>query len=443
MLAIRKRQDFDYATEVQAALHQGPRTRSHVFLFTIIALFAAGLFWADRAMVDEVTRGEGRVIPSRQMQVVQTLESGIVEAILVREGDIVEAGQILLRIDDTGFASTAGELRAQRRGLVAQIARLQAEVAGSGDIAFPEDLVDQVPTIAAGELSLFVTRRDELESQLSILRQQVEQRQRELEELQVTEEQYASSLALARQELAIYEPLLVSGVVSEVEVPRLRREVNDLQGQLEAVRRSVPRAESAIREATERIGDAALAFRAQTLLELNQRNSELSVIDQTLRAADVRVVRTDIRSPVHGIVNSMSVTTVGGVVQAGRNLVEIVPLDDSLLVEARIRPSDVAFLRPGQTATVKITAYDFSVYGGLQGLVERISPDTMTDQDSGETFYEIVVRTEENHLGTPERPLPIMPGMVASVDILTGEKSILDYLLKPLTKARETALRER
>ncbi len=437
------REDFDYASEVQKALHQGPRRSTHIFLFTIIAMFAAALFWADRALVDEVTRGDGRVIPSTQLQVIQTLDSGILEEILVREGEIVETGQILLRIDDTNFSSRAGELEAQRRSLLAQIARLETEVNGDTEIGFPPELIDDFPEIAASEFALFLARQEGLRSQMAILEQQLQQRRQEAEELRVAETQVAGSLDLAQQELAIYEPLALTGVVAEVEVLRLRREVNDLDGRLQATRLALPRVESSIQEARDRLREGALTFRSVAQADLNQRRSELSVIDQTLRAAQDRVSRTDIRSPVHGIVNSLSLTTIGGVVQAGSELMQIVPLDDTLLVEARIRPGDVAFLSPGLPATVKITAYDFSIYGGLRGTVERISADTLANPDDGEAYYEIIVRTDRNFLGTVEAPLAIIPGMVASVDILTGEKSILDYLLKPLTKARDEALRER
>ncbi|NNG02601.1 MAG: HlyD family type I secretion periplasmic adaptor subunit [Inquilinus sp.] len=435
--------DFDYATEVQAALHQGAPMASHVLLFTIVALIVGGLGWASWATVDEVTRGDGRVIPSSQMQVVQTLDNGILKELLVREGEIVEVGQILLRIDDIGFASSAGELEAQRRSLLVQIARHDAEVAGRETMVFPPALLRDHPELTAGETDLFRSRRQGLQSQLSILEQQIEQRLQELEELRVNETQFDTGLSLAREELAIYEPLALTGVVAEVEVLRLRREVNDLQGRLQAVRRSIPRVESAIQEARDRRAEAGTAFRSQAQAELNQRRAELAVIEQSLRAARDRVDRTDIRAPVRGIVNSVTVTTVGSVVQAGRDLVTIVPLDDTLLVEARVKPSDVAFLRPGLPATVKISAYDFSIYGGLHGRVERISANTLADTETGETFYEIVVRTDRNHLGTTFQPLPIIPGMVATVDILTGEKTVLDYLLKPLTKAREEALRER
>lgn len=434
--------DFEYATEVQAAYYQGPRRRTHVFLFVVLALFAVGIFWADRAMVDEVTRGQGRVVPSSQLQVVQSLEGGIVESILVGEGDVVEAGQILLHIDDTGFSSTLGELNVQRYALLAQIARLSAEAAGASVVEFGDDVVANAPQVVANEQALFDARQAGLQNQLSILRQQADQREQELNEIEGQVDQYRSSLNIARQELASYLSL-PSGLVPQVEVLRVRREVNDLQGQLDAAERSKPRAESAIREAFDRIQEQFLTFQSEARAELNRKRAELSVIEETLRGATDRVVRTDIRSPVHGIINKLNVTTVGGVLQPGQAVIEIVPLEDTLLVEAQIRPSDVAFIRPGQEATVKITAYDFSIYGGLRGLVERISADTTTDQETGEAFYRIFVRTEVNYLGTSEQPLPIIPGMVASVDILTGQKSILHYILKPVIKARDEALRER
>jgi len=440
--ARRRRSDLDYAGDVEAALRQGPRLATHLLLLVIVGLFVSAILWASWATVEEVTRGSGRVIPSRQIQVVQTLEPGIVEEILIVEGELVEQGQVLLRIDDTGSASELGELHAQRSALRAAIARLAAEVAGAEEIAFPEDLAEAFPGVVADERSLFNARREELNSQLGILRQQAEQREQELEELRGNEEQQERSLELAREELGVYSGLS-AGVVPQVEILRLRREVNDLAGQLEATRRAIPRVESSIREAYERIEDQFLSSRCASARKLGQRRSELAVITETLRAAQDRVARTDIRSPVNGIVNRLNVNTIGGIVHPGMNIIEIVPLEDSLLVEARIRPSDVAFISPGQPATVKITAYDYAVYGGLEGEVERISADTMTDEETGEAFYRVIVRTQQTQLGTEENPLPIIPGMIASVDILTGEKTVLDYLLKPLVRAQNEALRER
>ncbi|MCB9957361.1 MAG: HlyD family type I secretion periplasmic adaptor subunit [Rhodospirillaceae bacterium] len=433
--------DFDFADEIQAALHQGPRRTTHLMLLVIVALFAVGFGWAAWATIDEVTRGQGRVVPSRQMQVVQTLEPGIIEEILVAPGDLVDEGQILIRVDDTGLSSQLGELEAQRRALQAQIARLQSELNGEEEPVFPEALQEVAPSVIADETELFHARRLELENQLNILRQQAEQREQELQELRAAEDQYATGLGLAQQELGVYATLS-PGVVPRVEILQVQQRVNELSGQLEQTRRAINRAEAAIREAHQRIEDQFLQFRAETRVQLNQHRNDLAVIEEGLRGATDRVVRTDIRSPVDGIVNRVNVTTVGGVVQPSQDLIEIVPIEDSLLIEARIRPSDVAFLRPGLPATVKITAYDYASYGGLQGSVERISADTIVDEETGESFYEITVRTESAQLGNGDQDLPIIPGMIATVDILTGHRTILEYLLHPLERGLDQALTE-
>ncbi len=434
-MAILKRwSDLDFASEVESAAHRGPRPVTRLMLVGIGVIFAGFLVWAGMTTIDEVTRGEGRVIPSSQVQIVESLEGGIVDAILVRAGEFVEPGQVLLRIDDTGFASSLGEIEAQKRALRAQIARLQAETDGLPRITFPIDLAATRDHSVNDERELFAARRLELETQIRILHQQTEQRAQEVGELETEEAALDEALRLAEQELAIYLPLARSGVVPRLDVLRRRREVNSLRAELEQIRGQILRATAAIEEATAREEEARLTFQAEARRELNGRLMELSVLNETIRAAEDRVVRADIRSPVRGIVNDVVVTTVGGVVQPGMTLVEIVPIEDSLLVEARIRPSDVAFLQPGQPATVKLTAYDFSVHGGLEGQIERIGADTVTDETTGETFYRAIVRTDSNYLGTEDDPLPIIPGMLAQVDVHTGAKTVLDYLLKPLIK---------
>ena len=434
----------DPLAEVQ---RRGPTLWAHALLAGLVGALAAGGLWASWATLEEVTRGEGRVIPSRQVQIVQTLDPGIVEEILVADGDLVAPGQLLLRIDDTGAASQLGELAARRVALRAQIARFQAEVTGSETIAFPADLSAEAPEIADSERTLFAARRDSLNAELTVLRRQAEQREQELAELQSAEAQQAASLELARQELAVYANM-PAGLVPQVDLLRQRREVNDLGAAVEATRRAQPRADAAIREAYERIEDRFLSFRRDAQAALNEHAADLAVVAEAIRAAEDRVVRTGVRSPVAGVVNRVTVTTVGGVVQPGMDLVEIVPLEDSLLVEARIRPADIAFLRPGLPATVRLTAYDYTVYGALDGVVDRVGADTVVDEVTGERFYRIVVRTEQTHLegsdgAGPDETLPIIPGMVATVDVLTGEKTVLDYLLNPLTRARAEALRER
>ena len=438
---VSKTSDYEFASDVDEALHRGARLSTHLLLFAIIGLFAAAIAWASWASIEEVTRGDGRVIPSSQMQIVQSPDPGIVEEILIRQGDRVETGQVLVRIDDTSFSSTLGELTAPQISLRAQIARMRAEVAGDDAIAFGEDLLRDYADVAENERVLFTTRRDQLNSQLSNLRSQADQAEQSLAGLEAHENQLETSLSIARQELGIRLPL--GNIVPQVEILRLRREVNDLEGQLAVTQSEILSAEAAVREAYGAIEESFLRFRSETLGTLNERLSQLAVIEETLRAAEDRVGRTDIRAPVDGIVNRVHVTTLGAVVQPGTDIVDIVPIEDSLLVEARLRPSDVAFVRTELPATVKITAYDFAVYGGLDGTVEWISADTIQDEETGESFYRIHIRTDQNHLGTDAEPLPIMPGMVASVDILTGEKTILEYLLNPINRARSEALRER
>jgi adhesin transport system membrane fusion protein len=443
MAGARFREDADFMPAVHAATRSGARPTAYLLLFIIALFFVVFLSWANVATLDEVTRGDGTVIPSSQIQVVQNLEGGIVAGISVREGEVVDKDQILIRIDQTQAAAGYRESRAKYLSLLAAVARLKAEVDGT-EVAFPGEVLDGAPHVAADELSLFASRQSGLKTDLSILRRQEDQRRQELVELRGRLVRLKESYQLVSEELKIIEPLVADGVVSKVELLRLRREANNIKGDREATRLAIPRASSALREATGRIEERKISLRTESLQELNLRSAELAVVAETIASGKDRAFRADVRSPVHGTVKQILVTTVGGVIRPGQELVEIVPLEDTLLIEARIRPADIAFLRPGQDATVKITAYDFSIYGGLKAKVENISADTIEDeQQKGETFYRIRLRTDRAYLGTEQDPLPIIPGMTASVDILTGEKTVLDYLLKPVLKVRERALRER
>jgi adhesin transport system membrane fusion protein len=411
--------DFAFANEVRAAVElRTPRT-ARLLLFWSLALVAIALIWAHFAVLDEVKRGNGRVIPSRQTQVVQSLEGGIVGAILVREGEIVLEGQPLMRIDDTSFASQLGEVRERRGAMAARVARLEAEVQGRDLPAFPAELIDSVPSAVEAERNLFEARQRKLAQETDVLLQQ--------------EKRLTDTLRLLDKELEITRRLHGQKVIPEIEMLRLERQATDMRGQLA--------------ETKSRIANIKTAFRAQAEEDLAKSRADLAVLDESIKAARDKVLRTELRSPVKGIVNKLNVTTIGAVVQPGANLMDIVPLDDTLLVEGRIRPQDIAFIRPDQDAIVKITAYDPQVYGSLKGKVERISADAIEDKaergEKGETFYRVIVRTEKNYLGTAEKPLPIIPGMVATVEVLTGEKSVLDYLLKPARMLRDEALRER
>jgi adhesin transport system membrane fusion protein len=434
--------DSDFASDVVAAKIQGPHPRAFLLLFGIVAFFIAAYVWADNAILDEVTRGDGKVIPSSQVQVIQNLEGGILKELLVGEGDIVEKGQILLRIDDTGYSSRAGEIESNYLNLMGTIARLEAEAKGTA-ITFPAELLAERKDISIREQNLFNARQAELQSQIGILRQQSQQRSQEIKEINGKLQQFRSSLALANEEKEITEPLVKKGIVPKVQFLKLKREINELQGQISASKLSLPRVEGAIKEANQRIEEKVLNFRSMASQELSAVKAEYEAARQAILGIEDRVARTDVRSPVTGEVKDLKISTIGGVVKPGQDIIEIVPIDDTLLVEARIRPADIAFLRPGQEATVKITAYDYSIYGGLPAKLERISADTIIDEQSGESFYQIIVRTDQNFLQRGENTYPIIPGMIASVDTLTGHKTVLDYILKPLLKTRDTALRER
>lgn len=446
MSRVSRWEDSDFAGDVEASMVRGPHPTLGPLLFLLTMLFISAVLWAYGAEVDVVTRGEGRVIPSSKVHVVQNLEGGIVKEILVREGQVVDVDDVLVRIDDTGFASTYGEQKAKQYALQARVTRLTAQAEGVKDkdkgLQFPPELLAEARQVALSEERLYQANESELQSQISILRVQADQRSQELAELHGKLKQLDDNLKLAKEELELTEPLAEKGVVPKVDLIRVRRQVTELQGELNTTRLSVPRARAAVQEANRRVEEKFNAYRSQALTDLAQAKADLAQVDEALRASRDRVARTDVKSPVKGIVKTINVTTIGGVVRPGMDLIEIVPVEDTLLVEVKIRPADIGFLRLNQQATVKLTAYDFSIYGGLNGHLERISADTITD-DQGESFYQITVRTDHNYLEHRGEHLPIIPGMVATVDVMTGHKTVLDYLLKPILKAKEQALSER
>lgn len=443
----RYRRDAEFYRGGSGAAVAGPAPWAQAILFAILAFFAGAFVWANWAVLDEVTTGEGRVIPSSQVQVVQNLEGGILKEIPVHEGDIVNKGQVLLVIEDTATGATLSDLEGKRASLVAAVSRLAAEVGGS-PLQFAPELETKYPAIVQSERNLFQSRQTELQAQLAILHQQLDQRAQELVELKSKAEHLEKSLELARQERNINKPLVDQGVVPRIDFVRLERQINDLSSDLAAARLAIPRVEAAEREANRRIAEKTATFRASAQKDLIDRQTELASDLEKIVAVKDRVRRMEVRSPVKGAVKQIDIRTIGGVIRPGMDLVELVPLDDTLLVEAHIRPKDIAFISPGQDAVVKLTAYDFSVYGGLKAKVERISADTIVDekaprQGQPEAFYKVILRTNKNYLGTVEKPLHIIPGMVAIADILTGHKTVLQYLLGPIVKARDSALRER
>jgi adhesin transport system membrane fusion protein len=445
--------DFAFANDIRAAVELRTPKTSRMIMYSTLSLMFVGLVWAHFAVLDEVKRGNGRVIPTRQMQVVQSLEGGIVGAILVREGEMVNEGQTLMRIEDTKFASELGEIRERRGATAARVVRLEAESAGRSIVEFPPELQKSAPQAVAAEKSLFDARQRKLAQDIDVISQQETQRRSELAEYKATSDKLAETLKLLQREVDLTQNLYQQKVVPEIEFLRVQRQGSEMRGQFETAKASMAKATAGIQEAQSRLESAKTTLRAQADEDLAKSRGDLAVLEENIKSARDRVFRAEMKSPVHGIVNKINVTTIGAVVQPGGNLMDIVPLDDSLLVEGRIRPQDIAFIRAEQDAVVKISAYDSSVYGSLKGKVERISADAIVDDkaeraaasggEKNESYYRVIVRTDKNHLGTTEKPLPIIPGMVATVEVLTGRKSVLDYLMRPARMLREEALRER
>lgn len=396
--------DEAYMEDVREALLTQTTPSSNLILKLIAAVIVGGLIWAHFAVVEEITQGEAKIISKSREQIIQSLEGGILAEMNVREGDVVERGQVLLKIDPTRAEASYREALSKVIGLKGSITRLRAEAYGQ-PLEF-EDVVKADQAVVQQETKAYNARKTALNESVNALEH---------------------SYMLSMREIKLAEPLVAKGLMSEVELLRMRRQANEVKSQ--------------IVERKNRYQAEANSELAKLELELSQTSENL------IGRADV-VERTTVTAPVRGTIKNVRVNTIGGVIQPGEHILEIVPLEDQLLVEGKIRPSDVAFLRPGLPAMVKITAYDYSIYGGLKGRVEHISPDTLKDDQKAaagrpdDTYYRVLVLTEKSQLESAGKSLPIIPGMVASVEIRTGEKTILDYLLKPVFKARE-AFRER
>jgi membrane fusion protein, adhesin transport system len=427
---------FEREADVLISRQRTHRAQAIVRAAVLVLILLLG--WAALARVDEVTRGDARVIPSRQLQVVQALDGGVVVEILTREGEVVEAGQLLLRIDETRATSGVRESAAQGVALLARTARLRALAEGKSFVP-PAAANDEERRTIEGERRLYEARLSELSTQLSINRQQLAQREQELREMQARRKAAQHGLELAQQELSQTRPLLASGAVSQVDILRLERDVTKNRGDAEQASAQIARVEAAIGEAQRKAQETELTFRNEARRDLAEAMGKLNALKEGAVALADRVDKAQVKSPVRGRVQRLLANTVGGVVQPGKDIVEIVPLDDTLVLEARVAPKDIAFIAPGQNATVKFSAYDFSIYGGLDASVENISPDTVIDE-RGNAFYLVRVRTTQSGFNDK---LPIIPGMTAEVDVLTGKKSVLSYLLKPVLKVKAYALRER
>lgn len=434
---LQDRQDF-VADADWAIMEQSPK-RPRLFLWTIGSFMVVAILWSAFATINQSARGEGKVVPVSQIQRLQSLDGGVLSKILVKEGDIVERGQLLLQVDNTRFVSSLRESQVQNVALQAKAARLRALAEGSV-FNLPEEVRAAAPDIARQEMDLYQSRRSELDANLGIARQQLAQRTQELNEAIARRSQANQGLELTARELAVTKPLRESGAVSDVDILRLERDVARYRGERDMAAAQVPRIQAAIAEANRKIQEVELAFRNQASAELSETMAKMGALSEGSVALKDKVKLTEIRSPVRGEVKRLLVNTVGGVVQPGRDIIEIVPLDESLLIEAKILPRDIAFLHPGQKAFVRFTAYDSTVYGGLAGQVQQIGADSITD-DKGNTYY--LVRVQTDKAGFGDGKLPIIPGMTAEVDIITGEKTVLSYLLKPVLRAKAQALSER
>ena len=417
------------------------RRLPHALLAIIVLFFVIAIAWAAYFQIEEVARGDGRIITASQVQVITNLEGGIIAEIMVREGEVVQKDQPLIRIDPTRFVAAYREGEQGALALKAKIARLAAE-ANRTPFSMPADVQKGNPTVAEREIALFRSRQAELSTRTQVLRQQAAQRESELRELQNRAERLAEQLALVDREIGITAPLVKRGVVSEVELLRLERDQARTRSDLEQARLSIPRVHAAIAEARGRLADAEATFRAQAGGELAQAQAELAKVSEQIPALEDRATRTLVRAPMHGIIKTIPNKTIGGVVQPGSPMIEMIPVEDTLLVETRLSPSDIAFVRVGQRAIVKVTAYDPSIFGGMEGRIEHVSADSTVPQQ-GEPFFVAHVRTASNAIDYYGKKLPISPGMIASVDVITGKRSILYYLTKPINRARERALTER
>lgn len=433
--------DKEFMNELEAATRMKPSTASHFMLLTVASLVGSFFIWAGTSEIEEITHGSGQVVPTQEIQVVQSLEGGILTELLVREGQTVEKGQILLKVNDVAFASEERGTEARTLALKAKKARLDAEAAGAKFTA-PKEVAEKFPDIARNEEALYRSRQQELSNAKSILDNKITTARAELREVQAKINRLSENRRLLNQELVITKKMVAKKAVPQLEAIRLNREISNISGQIRESAQKKSGLEAELRGAQRERADREDKFKSQVLGELNDIESQISQLSESLMAIGERVDRADIRSPVDGIVNKISIKTIGGIIEPAMKLVEIVPLDDELKIIARVAPQEIAFLHPDQEVNIKISAYDSQRYGSLKGKLVRIGANSVNDND-GNIFFEIEVLADQNYLGTEENPLPITPGMVADIEVITGDRTILSYLAKPVLRAKDKALTER
>lgn len=436
-----EKEDLEFMSELKAATLMRPSFASNFFLFAIMALIVCVVLWAAIAEVEERVHGNGQIIPSSETQTIQSLEGGILAELLVREGDSVKKDQLLARIDDVFFASEERGTESQLLSLQAKKIRIQAEASGK-EFSMPEEIAKKIPAIAQNEKKLYESRKSELQSSLDILKNEAKEAEHNIGEVRASIDKLTKSRALISKELEIAKRLSAAGAMPEIEKLKLEREHNEISGNLETARKSLGALQAKMDGVKQKQEERINAFRSQALGELNDVETRISSMKETLNSMGDRVNRTELKAPADGIVQRIAVKTIGGVIEPAQKLIEIVPVNDELVVRAKISPKDVAFLKPGQAVKVNVSAYEPQIYGSLKGTLERIGADTIKDAE-GNVFFEIEVHTEKNFLGSPQAPLRIIPGMVAETEVITGKRTILTYMLKPVLRARNRALSER
>lgn len=434
-------EDLEFMSELETANHLKPSKASQIFLWTVTGLFAWMLIWAAVSRVDERVRGIGQVMPSSDVQVVQSLEGGILSELLVKEGDEVKKDQALLRIADVQFASEGRGIEAQMAGLQAKQARLKAEASGQPYVT-PAEIEKKFPDIAATEEKLYKSRQDELNTALNMIKDDVREADANLSEVKASISKLAKSKSLLEHQFEIAQKLVAQKAMPQIESLKLERDLNETSGNLSSAYQSQQSLEAKLSSAKRRQDEKLGAFKSQALGDLNEVEAKLSAIKANLTSVTDKVNRAELKSPVAGIVQKIYIKTVGGVIQPAQKLVEIVPLADDLMIRAKIAPADVAFLHPGQAVKVKVTAYDSQIYGTLDGKLERIGANTVEDSQ-GNAFFEIDVRTNKNYLGTEDKPLRIFSGMVSETEVIVGKRTILTYLMKPVLRTKDRAFTEK
>lgn len=420
---------------------EGIKWRDHVLLYVITGLLVFFIVWASFANLQEVARGDGKVIPSSEVQVIQNLEGGIIDEFLVKEGERVQEGQVILRMRNVQARADFQATNQKYLGLLATITRLQAEADGT-DPVFPEEVIKGTPDSVAAERATFEANKKQNAGQLGVLKEQLSQKEQEIAELQRRTSDIGSVLKLSQDERNMVAPMVEKGAAAKKELLQIDRQIAEQRAELNGLKLALPRSQAAVKEAEQRISELTNGYKATAQKELSEKTIELNTIKETLAGYQDRSERTEIKSPVVGMVKEIKIKTVGGVVKPGEPIMEIVPIEDQLIVEGRLKPSDIAFIHPGQKAIVRLSAFDSSVYGAFEGEVADISADTITNE-KGESFYRVKVRIKDTKLTKGDKQYDIIPGMQATVDVVTGNKTVMAYLLKPFTKAAQTALRER